>query len=584
MNTQRLLELAANQLVQISILIAAASVVLPMLARRRPHLAYALWLAVLVKTLTPPLWSHSLAIMNFSRPIPSAAVQLAIRPTPAPAMNVRTTPAAAVVSTAAAHSWSSIEMAIVFWSIGFAGFMLSIAIRWILFERRIARSSVQPPVELSRMLDALRDELGVSRRIELRVCSDPLGPAMMGIMRPMLILPEAIVQQPWVELRPLLAHEIIHLRRGDMLVALLQLASGAIWWFNPLVWGMNRQITRARELCCDAEVICDLPCPRADYAQMLIHVLRLRRIAGNNLPIPAMRPVQINMRRLDRIMNGLHGGRSRLWRYWTAWAICALVLIPAASCSNGSSGSAGAPPAARQSFPTTVRHFVAIVVDVDGISFKGQRTTTDQLESLLEQVPDRPHTVLELAWASDDVTVGQFMAVQFRAGEWVKSLGFEYLSITGRHPADYTGKPDQVVSSGAGSGEVLSSLTPASDSELTHKVAFGLGESEFHPGDSITITQVRGTSDQLQVDGTFQVTGTYTLASADHATLAISVASSEHPRGYWGQKQQIKINRGSGTFTLTERMACQGYPHISFYNDGGSIGDVYFGTGAWVSN
>jgi len=45
--------------------------------------------------------------------------------------------------------------------------------------------------------------------------------------------------------------------------------------------------------------------------------------------------------------------------------------------------------------------------------------------------------------------------------------------------------------------------------------------------------------------------------------------------------QTIKIKRGEGTFSLMLPMACEGWPHISFYpaDGGSSFGGNFFGTG-----
>jgi hypothetical protein len=233
-----------------------------------------------------------------------------------------------------------------------------------------------------------------------------------------------------------------------------------------------------------------------------------------------------------------------------------------------------------------VRHFVALVVSANGLTFQGQPTTIDKLPGLLQAVPDRVNTVLELAYASDDVTMGRFSEVQNRASELATEYGFAYLSLTGQHPADYKGAPDQtILLPGAEPIEILPALTPAPVSELTHVIPIQIGESGFKPGDSIVITEVRGTSDHFEVDGTYQVKGTYTLVSHDHATLSISVSAKDprNARGYTRKTQSVNITRGSGKFTVTERMACEGYPHLSFNGNDGNFGDMYFGAGSWIS-
>jgi beta-lactamase regulating signal transducer with metallopeptidase domain len=665
MNLQHVFDLATRQFVQLTALIVVMVFVMPLLVRWRSHLAYVLWLAVLIKSLTPPVWSSPIGLFSFNESNSHAPGQNAVfdRISSSGAALPVSAVGSAIQSRqiSVSEGWTLAELAIATWAIGCAGFTLFIVIRWIVLQRQITRSSVETPLEISEMLSDLRRKLRVRRSIGLRICEDPIGPAMIGLFRPVLVIPSAILyEKTTAQLRPLVAHEIIHLRRGDPLVAALQVISQAIWWFNPLVWWMNRQIVRVREFCCDAEVIAGVDCPRDDYAQMLIDVLRLRGAAGAFVAMPGIRPVHITTRRLDQIMSDGPSQSRTPVRYWLLLALCALVLLPGACKSTGgatteASASGGDGNQIQPSTPApssdpdqtaedlsrmrtslqsqidemkkegygdinpqmqdlnndlavlnrklemyrrilssepqpsqnwSVRHSVALVVGVDGLTFRGQPTTIDKLPGLLQTVPDRANTVLELAYASGEVTMSRFSEVQNRASELATDYGYAYLSLSGQHPTDYKGSPDQMILiSGAEPMKILPAMTPAPVSELTHVIPIQIGESGFKPGDSIVITEVRGTSDHFEVDGTYQVKGTYTLASRDHATLAISVTAKDlkNGRGYWGDKQSVKITRGSGTFTLTERMACEGYPHISFYADGGSIGGVYFGTGSWIS-
>lgn len=51
------------QLTLLIIVVAAAAA----LARRRPHLAYLLWMLVVVKALTPPLWSSPAGLFSWTQ-------------------------------------------------------------------------------------------------------------------------------------------------------------------------------------------------------------------------------------------------------------------------------------------------------------------------------------------------------------------------------------------------------------------------------------------------------------------------------------------------------------------------------------
>jgi hypothetical protein len=122
--------------------------------------------------------------------------------------------------------------------------------------------------------------------------------------------------------------------------------------------------------------------------------------------------------------------------------------------------------------------------------------------------------------------------------------------------------------------------------ELTCVVPVELGEAEFSPGDSITIQSVLGTQTSIVSGGTYCVTGTYTLSSRPAADLALflttkNTAPSPTPID---PRQTVRIQKGSGAFSLVTTISAAGYPHLSFYPvpGGSSFGGVYFGQGQWV--
>jgi RNA polymerase sigma factor (sigma-70 family) len=110
--------------------------------------------------------------------------------------------------------------------------------------------------------------------------------------------------------------------------------------------------------------------------------------------------------------------------------------------------------------------------------------------------------------------------------------------------------------------------TPPDGSRLAYGVPVRSSGSRegFYPGDHITITAVIGDRPRIEPGGTYRVEGAFALASAPSATLALSLTASG-PNGYgaWSERQQIKIARGSGTFSLVATMRSEGKFHVSFY-------------------
>jgi hypothetical protein len=115
--------------------------------------------------------------------------------------------------------------------------------------------------------------------------------------------------------------------------------------------------------------------------------------------------------------------------------------------------------------------------------------------------------------------------------------------------------------------------------QFPHVIQHELGASGFLAGDQITITSVRGNRKHIEPGGSYLVEGSYTLASADSACLAL-FCTTRGPSGPTPVQdgQRIKITRGTGTFHLYETNLADGWLHVSFYPDNSSLhGGVYFG-------
>jgi hypothetical protein len=218
------------------------------------------------------------------------------------------------------------------WACGCTAMLLVIAIRSRRIARRIDRSSSPPPQALIDLVQATCQSLGLRRRPTVRLCQEAVGPAIFGTFRPALVLPAVVSEESRLsQLRIIVVHELVHLRRRDPLVAGVQLLSQSVWWFHPLVWWMNREISLAREMCCDAQAISKLECPAAEYAQTLIDVLRLRR-RFTAIPLSlGIKSAQVSARRLDQIMSDAGFSNRRMsWPHWALLLACAHLLLPGA--------------------------------------------------------------------------------------------------------------------------------------------------------------------------------------------------------------------------------------------------------------
>ena len=173
--------------------------------------------------------------------------------------------------------------------------------------------------------------LGLRKPAQIVVNAAGYGPLVTGWRHPVIVLPECLVYpEPTSDVELALAHELVHVRRGDTLTSGLQAVVRCVWWFHPIIWWMNRLLDRACELCCDEEVIATLRCEPASYARCLVSIVERRHALRHVIALPGTRPVEITASRIARLGRPPGNFLPRTpWYYWLLFFIGAVVLIPA---------------------------------------------------------------------------------------------------------------------------------------------------------------------------------------------------------------------------------------------------------------
>jgi beta-lactamase regulating signal transducer with metallopeptidase domain/ankyrin repeat protein len=123
-------------------------------------------------------------------------------------------------------------------------------------ERLRRRSQPVCDDALSTLCNRLAEAIGVSRHVAVGTCDRVAAPLVLGIARPLIVLPSALVTGWSPELLELaLLHELAHVRRWDNLVNLLQRVVESALFFHPAVWVLSGWVRREREHCCDRIVV-----------------------------------------------------------------------------------------------------------------------------------------------------------------------------------------------------------------------------------------------------------------------------------------------------------------------------------------
>jgi beta-lactamase regulating signal transducer with metallopeptidase domain len=225
--------------------------------------------------------------------------------------------------------------------------------------RRSARPLVHPVLESEvRELSATAK---LWRTPRLLVSESVASPLATGLLDPVVVLPAKAVRRLPVEaLRMALAHELAHLRRGDLWLGWVPALAEALLFFHPLARRAAREYSLAREEACDAEALRLTGAEPADYGELLI-AFGVARGAGTAAAMGASAHIHALHRRLSMLehVDAVPARSRRLLKVaLSALGLAALVPFqvvaqePAAKESNASSKGTRvpvppAPPAAR---------------------------------------------------------------------------------------------------------------------------------------------------------------------------------------------------------------------------------------------
>ena len=304
-----------NHLWQSTLFAAAAGLLTVTLRRNRAQVRFWLWFTASFKFFIPfsvlmnlgshLRWRHVAETMSV-HPLSFTARQIA-EPFP------DSTP---LISAATGNTgWLLITIASV-WALGFAAIALARLRNW----HRI-RAAVRYSVPIRTAA------LQLPAKVEIRSAPGLLEPGVVGVLRPILLLPAGITERLTPhQMEAILAHELCHIRRRDNLFAAVHMTVEVIFWFHPLVWWIGARLVEERERACDEAVLSQVNEPRA-YAEGILGVCKFYR-ESPLVCVSGVTGADLR-RRIEAIMNNRIGRRlNRANKFLLAVAGVAAVAVP----------------------------------------------------------------------------------------------------------------------------------------------------------------------------------------------------------------------------------------------------------------
>ncbi|MEM9234644.1 MAG: M56 family metallopeptidase, partial [Pseudomonadota bacterium] len=136
--------------------------------------------------------------------------------------------------------WGMTALAV--WALGAMTLLLRLGLDMI--SLRALTSRAQP-------IKPCPEDVLLSRSASLLWSGEVASPVALGVFRPVIILPEAMVLDR--ASLPVIEHELAHLARKDPLMEILMRSIEAVFWWNLPLHHLGAMVRREREKLCDAQ-------------------------------------------------------------------------------------------------------------------------------------------------------------------------------------------------------------------------------------------------------------------------------------------------------------------------------------------
>lgn len=153
----------------------------------------------------------------------------------------------------------------------------------------------------------------------IRLCDAVQSPFILGIVRPQIYLPSGMDEE---QMNCVLAHERVHLRRGDHIWKPFAFLLLSVYWFHPLVWAAYFLFCRDIELACDERSVRDMDLDgKKAYCQALLACSMPKRVMLSY-------PLAFGEGRVkQRVKLVLHYRKPAFWVMAAAAILCAAVAV-----------------------------------------------------------------------------------------------------------------------------------------------------------------------------------------------------------------------------------------------------------------
>lgn len=158
-------------------------------------------------------------------------------------------------------------------SIGFFSFIVLSSLR---FKNKIIKSGYEPNNKLKVIIEACKSQLKMKNtKMNNLMVENGHSAFVIGLFKPYIIISKDLCEAfNEDEIKHVVLHEMVHLKRKDIILKFIMTIVCCIYWFNPFIWIARAAMMNDMELSCDEKVLSYLnKAEIQDYGRTIIKVL-----------------------------------------------------------------------------------------------------------------------------------------------------------------------------------------------------------------------------------------------------------------------------------------------------------------------
>lgn len=164
---------------------------------------------------------------------------------------------------------SCAEILVIIWAVVASILLVSFMVMYIRFIHDVIKTSIHDDV-----LDHIFSTISTDKRCRTKIFYNESTeiPFSAGVIKRMIIIPK---DTEMADLQMIVRHELTHIKNGDLVIKLCMNIICCVFWFNPFVYKIRKDLVQTLEIRCDRAVTLGMnDAQRARYLEVLLSVLR----------------------------------------------------------------------------------------------------------------------------------------------------------------------------------------------------------------------------------------------------------------------------------------------------------------------